>query len=157
MQNEKKKMALAKAASNAVKSNGSKQTTKSAPAAKTPAAQKAAVKNAQDLKVKALQAKAKAAKSKFQSSKMRDENTPMPLAKGEYSARIMRSALKSLGESGKGIMDVERQSNKEVKEWNDMWRPRTKQDSAAYGNKHPYETDPIKYKEVRKSKLGKKK
>jgi hypothetical protein len=156
MPNEKKKMALAKAASNAVKSNGSKQTTKSAPAAKTPAAQKAAVKNAQDLKVKALQAKAKAAKSKFQSSKMRDENTPMPLAKGEYRARIMRSSLKGLGASGKEIMNNESYDNKDIADWNESMRPRTKADSA-FPSTRSLQVEPIKYKEVRKSKMPKKK
>ncbi len=121
---------------------------KKKPAAKqTPAAKKA-----QDLKVKALQAKAKAAKSKATSSRMRDENTPMPLAKGEYTASIRRKALKGLGASGKEIMDVEKVDNKQTKEWNDLWKPRTAQDSAAYGKRHPLEVKPIRYKEVRKSK-----
>ena len=166
MQNEKKKMALAKAASNAVKSNGSKQTTKSAPAAKTPAAQKAAVKNAQDLKVKALQAKAKAAKSKFQSSKMRDENTPMPLAPGQPFARMSRAIDKKIGLSGKNIMDWEASQNKDQREYFGLDKKNKtyseKKDSAFVTDDKILKAtmsgyDPIKYKEVRKSKMPKKK
>jgi len=130
--------------------NPKAKTTK--PAAVSPAKAKAQ-KAARDLQVKALQAKAKAAKSKAVSSRLRDENTPMPLAKGEYSARAMRSALKAVGESGKGIMAIEREQNRQTKDWNDAWKPRTKQDTAAYGNRHPFEADTIKYKEVRKSKM----
>jgi hypothetical protein len=142
------------------KKNSSSSKPASKPSASKPAkpakvspAKAKAQKAAKDLQVKALQAKAKAAKSKAVSSRLRDENTPMPLAKGEYSSRGLRTALKAVGESGKGIMAIEREQNRQVKDWNDAWKPRTKQDTAAYGNRHPFEADTIKYREVRKSKM----
>jgi hypothetical protein len=119
---------------------------------KKPAALTPAQKRAQDLKVKALEAKAKAAKSKFKSSKLRDENTPMPLAKGEYRARVMRTALKGLGASGKEIMNNESYDNKDIADWNESMRPRTKADSA-FPSTRSLQVEPIKYREVRPSRM----
>lgn len=128
---------------------------------KKPAAKQApAAKKTQDLKVKALQAKAKAAKSKATSSRMRDENTPMPLAKGQPVARGQRAMYKAVGMSGKDIMKQERKENRMIERDNpDVYKKNKTQsekaDSAfltsrtmdALGG-----TRKIQYKEVRKSK-----
>jgi len=132
---------------------------------KKPAALTPAEKRAQDLKVKALEAKAKAAKSKFKSSKLRDENTPMPLAKGQPIASGQRKMYKAAGMSGKDIMKQEARENRMTERDNpEIYKKNKtaseKRDSVFLTSK-PMDalrgTRKIEYKEVRKSKMGKNK